>query len=450
MTLEDCVMHEMLPLFGDGSLKYLLSLEGRIDENRLRKAVRLSLDAEPILGCRMVERGGRPVWELRDDLDDMPLCEVFVGLDGGLYPAQFLESPIEVIRDPLVQVIVVRRACDTVCVKMAHAVADATSMKDYVCFLFRIYCRLKDDPGYIPLPNPAGIRSISGVFHDMGFWERLPALRRPGPEPRRGRNRGQWLLPLNEAGVGPHRYRYLFMKLPKEQVRLMREYSRRRKVRITAVLLAAYYLALRTVSRPVNECAVELTTNVDLRRFLPEVAKTTSPGNISAPLYFSLDGHRNSSFDELADALTAQLQKALLDPFATVGKAAVAMGLLARVLGLRVARMLVRAMVRGGGRWLKSRPSVTCLLNNYGALVIEPGDRGDAPICDAQFLGGAEHAGAVKVGVSGFRENMTVTIGFSERFVEEAALRRLLQEFNRALPGYAGVDAGITLIKAGS
>src|SRR6516164_6478147 len=131
MTLEDCVMHEMLPLFGDGSLKYLLSLEGRIDENRLRKAVRLSLDAEPILGCRMVERGGRPVWELRDDLDDMPLCEVFVGLDGGLYPAQFLESPIEVIRDPLVQVIVVRRACDTVCVKMAHAVADATSMKDY-------------------------------------------------------------------------------------------------------------------------------------------------------------------------------------------------------------------------------------------------------------------------------------------------------------------------------
>ena len=75
---------------------------------------------------------------------------------------------------------------------------------------------------------------------------------------------------------------FLLMKLPAERVRMLKEYGWQRKATITAVLLAAFYRALRTLGRPVNEDAVEIGTAVDLRRFLPpgttvESRRETSP-----------------------------------------------------------------------------------------------------------------------------------------------------------------------------
>ena len=458
MTLEDCIMHEVLPVFSDGSLKFLLSLAGRIDEDRLRKAVRLSLDAEPILGCRFVECGRRFAWERREDLDEIPLCEVVAGSDGRPYLAQFLATPIDTARDPLVKVIVVRATptqstgcpagcpADTVCIKVAHEVADGPSAKDYVHLLFRLYRRLKDDPRYRPQPNPAGVRSVSEVFRHLGLWKRLGALCRLGSMRGQGRDRGQWLLPRYDGHEQEHRYVYLLMKLPAERVRLLKEYSRQRKARITAVLLAAYYRALRTVSRPVNEDAVEIRTSVDLRRFLPPGRRSSTPGNIFVPFSFCLDGHRDFSFDELVNSLTAQLQQAFLDPFRSLVGIAIVMDLIARTLGLRVIRMLLRGMVKRGANRLRSQRSLACVLVNYGTLAPEPGAAGDAPIVDAHFLGGAVHAEELKLGVSGFQENMTFSFGFSDRFVEESALRRLLEEVDKALPFFSGVPANIVSI----
>ena len=108
ITLEDYFVHHFMPLIGDISPKFLVTLDGRIDEDRLRTAVRLSFDVEPILGCRFVERVWRPAWKRREDLDEVALCEVVAGSDGGSCLAQFLGTPIDVTRDPLVKVMVVR------------------------------------------------------------------------------------------------------------------------------------------------------------------------------------------------------------------------------------------------------------------------------------------------------------------------------------------------------
>lgn len=48
----------------------VVTFDGHVDANRMVRAVRLTLDAEPILGCGFVERPRRLCWERRDDLDD--------------------------------------------------------------------------------------------------------------------------------------------------------------------------------------------------------------------------------------------------------------------------------------------------------------------------------------------------------------------------------------------
>src|SRR5258706_6694231 len=54
----------------------VISLSGRLDESRLRRAIRLSLDAEPGLGCRFVEHWFRPYWQRYENLDGLPLFEI--------------------------------------------------------------------------------------------------------------------------------------------------------------------------------------------------------------------------------------------------------------------------------------------------------------------------------------------------------------------------------------
>ena len=54
LTLLDKV-NIVLERFGDHVMHLVFAPSQRVDEQRFKRALRLSLDAEPILGCRLVE-----------------------------------------------------------------------------------------------------------------------------------------------------------------------------------------------------------------------------------------------------------------------------------------------------------------------------------------------------------------------------------------------------------
>ncbi len=47
----------------DGQSRYLITFSARLDTERIARAFELSLDAEPVLGCRFVDHPWRPYWE---------------------------------------------------------------------------------------------------------------------------------------------------------------------------------------------------------------------------------------------------------------------------------------------------------------------------------------------------------------------------------------------------
>ena len=90
----------------------------------MARAVRLTMDAEPVLGCRFVKHPWRPYWERRDDLDRLHLCSVVEPQDPESELWRFIAMPLDPYEDSQVQVRIFRSGTDTLCVRLDHLAAD--------------------------------------------------------------------------------------------------------------------------------------------------------------------------------------------------------------------------------------------------------------------------------------------------------------------------------------
>src|SRR5689334_18119186 len=107
----------------DGQLRCVLRLNGHLDAERLARAFRLSLDAEPVLGCRFVRHRGRCAWERRADLDCLPLCQTVdcAATDALDHELQhFLLAPMDPMAGLVATARLLRADSDTLAVKLHH------------------------------------------------------------------------------------------------------------------------------------------------------------------------------------------------------------------------------------------------------------------------------------------------------------------------------------------
>ena len=105
----------------DRTIRLVLEFGGTLDHPRLSRALRLLMDAEPILECRFVPRLFRAYWQTREDIDSLEPCTLVMTDDvkGSLHA--FMAQSIDPEHDPLFQLRIFRSAADTVCIKLSHA-----------------------------------------------------------------------------------------------------------------------------------------------------------------------------------------------------------------------------------------------------------------------------------------------------------------------------------------
>jgi NRPS condensation-like uncharacterized protein len=438
-TLGDSLLY-LLGRLSAIDLHCILWLADRVDEARLRQAVRLSLDAEPILGCRFVERWFRPGWERREDLDELTLCAVSQGASAPAALAAFVSAPVDPRHDPLVQVLVARSHRDTLCIKIAHEAADGPSGRAYVRQLLGIYQRLKTDPGYRPVPNVSGTRDMQGIGSATGLrvgQGKLLRVLRDFQASQRGEG---WLLPPC-AGDGPQRGQ-LLLKLAPERVKALVQYGRTHQATLTAVLLAGYYRAASAVFRPARADVVTMETAIDLRRFLPAQRLPTAVSNISSEQRFNLPA--GLGFGDLVDALRDQLSEGLVDP----SRAACS---IPAVTLFPLANLLYRTLPFGFYRWYvrqatathDKRPCCACLVN-FGKLDADLADFHELAVDDMHWAAGSVEALGVFLSVTGFRGALRISLRFAQPSIDEPLARSLLEHLDRELPPFLGTAPRIS------
>jgi len=236
-----------------------------LDADRLSRALRLALDAEPILAHRSVYDPVKPYW-VPVNPDEFKLF--FFTEDRTEYD-RFRDEVIDSKAGPQIKAMLLRESDgDHLLLKVAHEAADAGGTKEIARLVTSIYNRLNENPDYKPEPNVSGSRSIKQIMNRVP-WYAYPRLylRYLRENWRNYIPKMTLSLPLPETERTP--VQYLVRYLSPERIAPLAEYGRAREATLNDMILAAHLHALVKQRGWDGKHALRLATTIDLRRYLP-------------------------------------------------------------------------------------------------------------------------------------------------------------------------------------
>lgn len=275
---------------GNFQIQAVMKLDGRIDFDMLSRAVRFSVEEEPVLGCRFVEHDP-PYWKRLEDLDHIPFCSFEETDDVEKAVQRFLGSPLDMDRDPMVKIKLIRSGeKDTLGIKLNHTCCDGAGAKEYIHLLSRIYTSMDCENGtYVPKPSIRDNEDHIKVFSTLGI--KHPELDNSVVESPRT----VWPFLWKSAGqrdVTP----FAVCRLPSGQLDILSEYGKKHGATINDLILTAFYRAMFQLSRPPYHVPMDLGLTVDLRRYLPD-NKASAIRNLSGGIVLRIARRKEEPFE---------------------------------------------------------------------------------------------------------------------------------------------------------
>lgn len=279
-----------------------MKLDGRLDFDKLRKAVRLSFDVEPVFGSCFV-KNTRPYWKRIKDIDHVEFCTFEVTDNPDAAIQTFLDIPLDPKKGPMSKVKLIRTGLgDILCIKVSHVCCDGTGAKEYFLLLADIYSQIdKENTNYIPVQHiPTKndrIRLYKTLDIDasqaISYYKQKPAHH-------------LWNFPWRNNRIGATRF--VVCKLSNGQLDEMKSYSKARGATINDLILTAVYRAMFKLSKPPYGIPVDIPITHDLRRYLPN-KKTEAIRNFSGGHITTLARKKHESFSETLSRVMSETKK---------------------------------------------------------------------------------------------------------------------------------------------
>ncbi len=400
-------------------------LSSRLDEVRLGRAMRLLLDAEPVLGCRFDGESAQPVWRRLDGLDEERLLDIAESDDPVGEAAAFIARPFDSDAGPQVAAMLLRGSSgDTLAVRTGHVAADGGALKEVLYLIGLIYRELGTDPDWMPTPNVEGVRE---PVIEAGFFERLRLVARSGqvefaPASDWGQVRGL-------GGRGD--VSYISAWVEPDTFRAARALGRTKGATVNDVVLTALYRTFDKLVGATPGGRTPILTTVDLRKHLAEGTKT-AVANISSAWTVHLRAVEGEGFD---DTLARVVGETRAWKAAGAGKAlAAGLPFARRVFG----RWAV-SMFRGqagklmDGADAESAGGSVPLFTNIGVIDEARLDFGaGVSVTDAWLFAPASHQG-LGLAASTYRDRLHLSCGTEFAAMDERMARALVEGTARAI-----------------
>lgn len=399
-------------------IQLLADLEGPLDPDRLCDALRLTLDAEPILGCRFVPRWICPYWERLEKVDPSHLLKTDQTVE------EFLAADFDEKQHPQFQALFSRD--NRLILKVNHQIADAGGTKEIGYLVARIYRKLKDDPAYQPTPN-LGSRSLKQVYRRFvprRFFGLLGRVLRELWGNLRPYKSMTWLSSSDRTGAPV----YVFKHLPKERLDSARSQVVDLGPTLNDLMVTA---SLRAIARHVNwsnDGVLRFTGTVDLRRYLPG-KKGAAICNLSSFYFLNLGHDLGSTFTETLSRVKHKIDRLKADYF---GLGFIFGGYLAFLpYPFTVTRSLMRSFFRSLIRRGNFPPTMT----NMGEIDDEKLNFGSPRVSSATLAVPVSNPPILAPGFAGFRNSLTISAGFYESAYPRPDMQALLNRIDSELPG---------------
>jgi NRPS condensation-like uncharacterized protein len=403
----------------DSTIRGIIKFSGRIDAPRMDKAVRLTLDAEPVLGCRFVERKRRPYWQRITNIESCNPFSVMGSTGNDKELDEFMADPIDPLSGPLVRVGLFRSDVDTLCVKLHHMAADGAGIGRYGYLLAMIYRRLKEDGDYSPVPNIRNNRGIGRILKQippMQILKGCASFFYPRPV---------WSFP--STGQEPTGATFSRRRIEGERFDSLIAYCKREGVTVNDAILAAYYRAMFRIADVSENRFYPLEMTVDLRRHLSN-GPEFSICNLSSAFYPSIRFNKNDRFRDTLSKTHAVMEKAKKrQPW--IGSL-VYLELVFKILGFSLAKRLFQAGMLREMASGKIHPYYA----NGGVIDTEQLRFDDAVISDAYSFGTVPYPPASLFVICTYKNKMEFTTTGCRDFVASHKMEEFLDEFLREIP----------------
>ncbi|PKM78140.1 MAG: hypothetical protein CVU90_03710 [Firmicutes bacterium HGW-Firmicutes-15] len=393
-----------LPVNGQDRFEYILKYEiqavttfdQHLDVDILKKAVRLSLDAEPVLGCRFIEDEKQPYWQRFERPDEMQWFEFVTKDNKKEATQQFLKSPFTHDGQQVNVRLIRTEDGDTLCIKISHACSDAAGLKEYLDLLAGIYSNLQKNSIFKPNPNQ-GRRDQKHYFDALGVKEPLALF-----DPQAQVLPPTWAFPHH--GVEKKEMHIAMRRFRDGAFDRIVNFGENRKVTITSVILTALYRSMFELLKPPIGEEMGICVTVDLRK-----AFIGSPDqaicNLSVGIYPRITRVEEESFTETLQRVSSSIEVLKNDRA----------GLL-NAIGLEVWGTIdysqtlsqMQAIIQWTVETDKSHP----LLSNVG--VINPLQFGQIVATDAYIVTPIVVPPGFMLGVSTYNKTLTLEVSFCE------------------------------------
>ena len=417
-TANDAATH-VARLFGQHmELGCRLTFDGRLDPRILSRAVRLSLDAEPVLGCALRTGVFRVWWERLEDLDGVLPFSVDTTTDPDRDAVAHMTAAIDSAAGPQAAVHLLQAEHgDEMVVSVSHDATDGQGVKQYAYLLADLYTRLSNDPAYAPSPPAAPRPSAADV------WDALTPAQRRDASKTPPMTMPNWIVPAKAISGRGRTLREL--RLPPERFRAIKAYGDARGASINALTLTAFFRALvRSFSPPAGQ-PMSLPFTAEHRRYLREQGDVPMT-NLAISLWLGVPHIEDEPFDGTLARVSEQLD-AWRDALWGVKSLAQATGV--AQMGYTPMRLMMGAVSAMSAKSGKTSPVFT----NIGILDEDRLHFGSLIPVSARLSGPAAFGASLVPTISTYRDTLTVSMGFCEEDIDPEVIEKVLRDMDEEL-----------------
>jgi NRPS condensation-like uncharacterized protein len=310
-TFPTVQIDDMLSTIGmacDLQIHATIHFEDHINRDILKKAIRLSVDAEPVLGCHLEKISWKQQWKRCSDEKLNSIFDYKETSESEVEQLEYMRSAYSPYEDPALKALLIRsKSSDTLCIKLSHIALDGGGTKEYLKLLVNIYNQLLKDINFQPSSNYNGCRDFHQVTKSFSVKDRIKNIRLNVRDyitniypPK------SWQYPkLGQSKKSESTY--VFHELNTELVKSIKSFAMKNEVSLTDILMAAFYRALYQQISPKPKTPLRLGTTVDLRRYLKK-KKGDALCNLAAMFYLNIGNGIGNNLLETAQKVAGRME----------------------------------------------------------------------------------------------------------------------------------------------
>ncbi|HEX3012121.1 MAG TPA: condensation domain-containing protein [Syntrophomonadaceae bacterium] len=378
-------------------IQAVITFDQHLDTDVLIKAIRLSLDAEPVLRCQFIENDKQPYWQPFENPDEVQWFEFIQNDSNQATIEQFLKSPFY-CKEQMLSVQLIRvNDNDTLCVKISHACSDAGGLKQYLQLLAEIYSSLLKDSHHKPQANTKRRLDQKSYFEALGIKDPL-ALLDPHAQPLPA----TWAFPY--YGFESKEMHISIRRFAGESFDRIRAFGKSHAVTINTIIITSFFRSMFQLLNPPAGDDREICVTMDLRRSFKtdssqdicnlSVTMTPRTYRVEEEAFLETLKRVSKSIDELKHAQAELSGSVMIEAQEAIEYS--------QLLALFQA---ARPKVLETGKF-------TPTLTNMG--IISPLQFGQIPACDAYLVPPTIFAPGFGLGASTYNRILTLFAGYRE------------------------------------